>query len=90
MLLFIRIENWHSQPKIDERQEKGESGCQVSSAAVLYKDFYLFHQKGERCDVSAIPHPWTYIMLCSHPRQVGDQEMWWFKEMASLTWTENL
>lgn len=39
MFLFIRIENCCAQPKIDERQEEGESGQQVSSAAVLYKDF---------------------------------------------------
>lgn len=35
----------------------------LSSEAVLYKEFYLSHQKRECCGVSTIPHAWTYLVL---------------------------
>lgn len=63
VLLFIGIENCRTGPKIDEREEKGESGWQVSSAAVLHKEFYLSPQRRARCGVSIVPHPRTYLVL---------------------------
>lgn len=63
VLLFIGIENGHTEPKIDERKEQGESGWQVSSEAVLHKEFYLSHQKREHSGVSSVPHPWAYLVL---------------------------
>lgn len=51
---------------------KGRKRVKVDGRQVQQQFFiYLFHQKRECCDVFTIPHPWTYIMLCSHPRQVG-------------------
>lgn len=73
------------------REEKGENGWQVSSEAMLCKEFHpLSHQKRARCGISTIPHPWTSLVLSvkwefnfyTCFRQVGVQKMWWFKESA--------
>lgn len=69
---------------------KGESGWPVSS--VLYKEFYLSHQKSNCCGVCTVPHPWTCLMLYRQFRQVGVPEMWWIKEstLAFPTRTQDL